>query len=275
MAYDNIGKGRAAAITDADIIRLALDLDMHPAHIEGVAEAESTGFGWWPDGHMKILPEKHQFYKHVAPSKRDEAVRRGLAKRKWVSPANGGYKEFGGSWDKQVESRYGWLTEAMKLDRDGALKSISMGKFQIMGFNYEICGFVSPWHMWNLFLDSEFTQLEAFVNYLHENNLVAKLRNGDWYGVAKGYNGTGQAKTYARIISDAVAALKRGKWRNWDPDKARKGIKAKPAPKEPPKAKREPIPPKPPKAPREPAPKGVWGFIADLIRSIIRSFRRA
>ena len=46
------------------------------------------------------------------------------------------------------------MGEAAHLNRIAALKSASWGKFQLMGFNYKLCGFNS---------------LQAFVNAMYKN----------------------------------------------------------------------------------------------------------
>ena len=113
-----LGKGRAAAITDQDIEALALDIGCHPADLEAVAEVESGGFGWYPDGRIKILFEKHWFWKLLEADRRLEASRRGLARKAWKSPAAGGYKD-----QKSANQRYHLLERAMKMDKEAALKS--------------------------------------------------------------------------------------------------------------------------------------------------------
>src|SRR5690606_19061870 len=88
-----LGKGRAEAITDSDIASLADSLQVHPADLEAIAEVESNGFGWFPDGRMKILFEKHWFYKYLDGTVRTNAMKSGLARKNWISPAKGGYKD--------------------------------------------------------------------------------------------------------------------------------------------------------------------------------------
>ncbi len=56
--------------------------------------------GWLADGRIKILFEKHWFYKQLPDETRTNAMKNGLA----------------------------------------AFGSVSVGKFQIMGFNHKICG---------------------------------------------------------------------------------------------------------------------------------------
>ena len=69
-----LGKGRAAAITDAEMAALADELGCHPADLEAIAKVESSGFGWFKGGRIKILFEKHWFYKFLTGAARSNAV---------------------------------------------------------------------------------------------------------------------------------------------------------------------------------------------------------
>lgn len=46
--------GADLAIEDEDYVRLALELEWHPADIETIAQVESAGFGRFDDGRIKI-----------------------------------------------------------------------------------------------------------------------------------------------------------------------------------------------------------------------------
>lgn len=232
-----LGKGRAAAMTDAEMAALADELVCHPANLEAIAEVESSGFGWFRDGRIKILFEKHWFYKLVDRARRDQAVSAGLARRSWVSPANGGYKD-----QKGAAARYRLLEAAMRLDRDAGLQSISIGRFQIMGFNHEICGFDTVEEMWTAFLDSEKHQLRAFANFLKSKNLVAAVRRGDFATVEEGYNGGGLNGRYARRMKKASDKLRAGKWKGYVPGSLRVEPEPEPEPAPVPAPRPEPKP---------------------------------
>jgi hypothetical protein len=210
-----LGKGRAEALTDADYAALADKIGCHPAVLEAIAVVESGGFGWFPDGRMKILFEKHWFYKLVDESKRAAAVRAGLARKAWISPAKGGYREQG-----SADARYGILARAIALDEEAAFRSISMGRFQIMGFNYAMCGFVSAKHMWTQFLDGEKRQMEALVKFMTNKGLLDALGRRDFAKIEQVYNGGGLNGAYATKMGDAYERLMRGKWRTYIPGRA-------------------------------------------------------
>jgi len=207
-----LGKGRAAAIAPAEVAALADELGCHPADLEAIAEVESGGFGWYRDGRIKILFEKHWFFKLVEAGLRSTALKYGLARKSWVSPSKGGYRD-----QKTPEQRYTILAKAIDLDREAAFASVSIGRFQIMGFNYEICGFVSASAMWVKFLDSERHQLRAFANFLKSKGLVAAIRRRDFAKIEKSYNGGGLGGAYARRMRAESDTLRAGKWKNYRP----------------------------------------------------------
>lgn len=209
---DVLGKGAALAITDSDIAALADELKVHPADLEAIAEVESSGFGWFPDGRIKILFEKHKFYKYIASGKRAEAVRLGLARKEFIKPKDGGYKD-----QPDANSRYAILVEAARLDQFAAFMSISMGRFQIMGFNYKTCGFVSPLEMFNAFCQSEAHQLRAFSAFLKAENLIGAIQRRDFATVEQGYNGGALNGEYASKMLKASNALRNGKWKDYKP----------------------------------------------------------
>jgi hypothetical protein len=205
-----LGQGRAAAIDNNDIAALAIELKCHPADLEAIAEVESNGFGWFPDGRMKILNEKHWFYKLIDPAKRDKAVNAGLARKNWISPKKGGYAD-----QATADQRYAVLKAAIALDEEAAFQSISMGRFQIMGFNYHLCGFTSAKNMWVEFLDDEANQLKAFANFLIGKKLVPAIQAGNFETVETVYNGGGLEGVYAKKMREAAQRLRAGKWRQW------------------------------------------------------------
>ncbi|MCB1484852.1 MAG: N-acetylmuramidase family protein [Hyphomicrobiaceae bacterium] len=250
-----LGKGRAEAITDAHTSQLATELGVHPADIEAIATVESNGFGWFEDGRIKILFEKHWFYKLLSGADRTKAVRQGLARKNWVSPKRGGYKD-----QSNADARYRLLAKAIAINEESALRSISMGRFQIMGFNYGLCGFVSAKHMWERFLDSEVNQLRALAKFLEKKGLVEAMRNRDFRKIETVYNGGGLGGAYARRMKAASDKLRAGKWKGWTPTQK---------PVEPPK----PVPPviaaTPSPEPRPaPAQGGLWALFASILKKL-------
>jgi peptidoglycan hydrolase-like protein with peptidoglycan-binding domain len=145
------------------------------AAIKAVAEVESRGAGFLGDGRPKILFERHKFHKDTGG--RYDATHPGIS-----SGSAGGYGAGGThQWDR--------FDEAAALDKTAAIRSCSWGKFQVMGFNFKVCGFANVEDFYAAMQESEGEHLKAFCNFIAGNNLDGALRNHQWAKVAEGYNG--------------------------------------------------------------------------------------
>jgi N-acetylmuramidase len=157
-------------------------------------EVESRGKGFDHKGRPVILNEPHVFYRNLPRSKRNEAVKKGLAYPKW------GTKPY----LKTQDARYEWLEKAMKIDEEAALKACSWGLTQVLGENYKAGGFDSVQEMVTSFMDDEENHLRATANFLATHNLDDDLRAHRWEAVARGYNGAGYKKNrYDTKMRDA------------------------------------------------------------------------
>lgn len=248
-----LGTGRAEAITDRHIATLADQLGVHPADIEAISEVESNGFGWYPDGRIKILFEKHWFYKLIPTSLRAAAVKAGLARKDWISPAKGGYKE-----QNTPAARYDLLAKAIKYDEEAAYQSISIGRYQIMGFNHAICGFATAKLMFERFVDSEVNQLSAFAAFLKSKNLIPAVKARDFAKIEEVYNGGGLGGEYALKMQKASDRLRAGKWKGYVAGSTRE-------PEEP--AKTEPSP--------EVEPTNLVALISSILAKLFERWKGA
>lgn len=167
-------------LTEADYKKAAEIIGCDVATIKAVAKVESNGGGFNSDSSPKILFEGHWFHR-LTKGKYTNLINRNISYPKWIRKF---YKE----------NQHKRLQKAVLLDRDAALKSASWGKFQIMGFNYDKCGFATIQEFINAMYKSEGAQLNAFVNFIISRNLDDELRNKDWARFAYYYNGTGFAK---------------------------------------------------------------------------------
>ncbi|MDF2232607.1 N-acetylmuramidase domain-containing protein [Albimonas sp. CAU 1670] len=167
--------GEAEPITDdRPYIEAAEALGCELAAVKAVAEVESRGAAFLPDGRPPILFERHIFSRTTRNV--HDAKHSGVS-----NPSPGGYS--GGT------AEYDRLAEAIALDRAAALESASWGKFQIMGFNASTCGFRTVEDFVEAMCASEEAQLDAFVAFVKRNGLDRALRARDWAGFARGYNG--------------------------------------------------------------------------------------
>lgn len=174
--------GAGAGLTEADFQRAAKALNCEVACIKAVSEVESAGGGFYPvSKRPKILFEAHHFSKQTGH--RYDASHPDISSPRWNRALY-----------KKGEAEYERLEKAMKLDRAAALKSASWGRFQLMGFNYELAGFASVDDFVTAMFESEGRQLDAFVNFLKNCNLDRCLREKRWADFAKGYNGPNYAQ---------------------------------------------------------------------------------
>lgn len=181
----------AAAVTADHISKLAKKLgDTTDKRINAVAKVESSGSAYANDGLVKILYERHYFYKFVKrviyfPNSNDQFL---------SNPQYGGYtidfnkNNINDSWEK--------LAYAACIDPDGAFQSISIGKFQVMGSHYKHLGYSHPIDMlWDA-SRNENSHYDMLVGYiLNVANLKAaflKLSTNaeTCRAFAKGYNGS-------------------------------------------------------------------------------------
>jgi hypothetical protein len=202
-------------LSDADFTRAATALGCEVAQIRAVDEVESGG-GWFkdvradilaldgPGGFLdgpnlpKILFEAHHFDRLTGGRFRE------------------GYPNISSAkWNRALyvggEGEYRRLYTAMQLDRAAALKSASVGRYQIMGFNYTLAGFDSVDAFWAAMKTSEGAQLDAFVAFIKASGLLDELRrisnvHADCVPFARGYNGPGYlANNYHVKIAKAHA----------------------------------------------------------------------
>ena len=186
-------------ITDA-----AGKLGVEPCALKAVCEVESNGSGFLPCGRPKILFEGHQFWSQLKKRGLDPAA---LAPRhpdvvypKWDrSKYKGGAKE------------YDRLNEALTIHEEAALCSASWGAFQVMGFNYRLCGYGDVFTFVEAQKRDAAGQLDASCSFMTANNLTRHLKNKDWAAFARGYNGPGYAQNkYDQKLKAAYERCLRG-----------------------------------------------------------------
>jgi hypothetical protein len=110
----------------------------------------------------------------------------------------------GGSQDDE----YAALRLAQDLAGDEpALTSISIGGPQILIANHTRLGYDSAREMYEAFQASEAAQLLGFADFCEhdgaDGDTLQQLRDHDWPGFARRYNGTGQVASYATRLESA------------------------------------------------------------------------
>lgn len=161
-------------LTEADFQRAAKRLKCSVPAIKAVAEVESRGEGFYPDGFPTILFERHKF--------RSFTKGRYNNSHPHLSGDQGGYGKAG-------RNQRNKFSEAFALNPEAAMKSCSWGKFQIMGFNHKVCGYDTVGEFVDAMKESEGKHLDAFVAFVIYNGLDKHLRHLNWASFAEGYNG--------------------------------------------------------------------------------------
>ena len=168
-------------LTEQNFKDTASDLQIEVAVIKAVAEVESRGEGFFSDGRPKILFEAHIFSGKTGH--KYDTSHPNISSRKWNRKL---YK-----WGAKEYDR---LKEAMALDRVAALKSASWGKFQVMGFNAEICGWDDVEKFVVDMYKNEAEHLKSFTGFIKANKLEKYLQSKNWAKFARAYNGPAYAQ---------------------------------------------------------------------------------
>lgn len=160
-----------------------------PAFLKAVTSVESTGSGFFNNGLCTILYERHIFYNQVI---KKFGSRRAMEwaeknpnicyKTRSQSAYLGGTRE----WDR--------LNLAKNLDSECALLSASYGMFQIMGFNYSLCGYDNIGTYVSDMLESERYHLGAVTMFIkNQRGLFRAARDCDFNEFSRLYNGSDYA----------------------------------------------------------------------------------
>lgn len=167
-------------VTDKEIQEVATFLNVSVAAIKAVKDVESSGSGFI-NGVPKILFEPHVFWKELRKRSIDPNTIKGYED---ILYPVWGTKRYG----KESE-QWGRLQKAITLNKDAALSSASWGLFQILGNNWETTKVASLDDFVSNMSESEDKQLELFSIYIKTSHLDDELRNKDWKGFARSYNG--------------------------------------------------------------------------------------
>lgn len=155
------------------------------AAIKAVHEVESGGRnGFLKDGRPIILFEGHIFWNQL--------------RKRGINPEiyqNNNSDILFPKWNRNSykggAAEYERLKKAMIIHKEAALCSASWGMFQIMGFNYQLCGYKSVAEYVEAIRENQNNHLMSFVNFLKNTNLSVYLQRLDWEAFASKYNGPG------------------------------------------------------------------------------------
>jgi hypothetical protein len=185
--------GATTPATPAEISSVAAQLGADSAQVRAVAAVESSGGGFLPSGHPKILFERHWLFRRIGRSLSASSVVGAFL----AASAPGGYTldadrdGINDSWEK--------LMEACAVDPVAAFESCSWGKFQIMGGHWKALGYPDVFRFAYSMVGGEWGHYKALAAFIQANRLAPALRRlgtdpAQNEAFAKGYNGAGFRK---------------------------------------------------------------------------------
>ena len=170
-------------ITDDDFEKAALLLDVETAVLKAVEEVETSGKGGFlSSGRPTILFEGHVFWAQL--KKRKINPEKFLDGNEDIL-----YPKWTKSHYKGGESEYDRLDRARKINKEAADSSASWGMFQVMGYNYKVCGEKSVEDFVKMMSASELHQLLLSIRFIRSGGMLPSLQKKDWVDFARRYNG--------------------------------------------------------------------------------------
>ncbi len=187
--------------------QLSARLGIDPGVALAVLLAESAGEPFGSDGRMIIRFEVHIFQREWQPGDSAQFDRFFRYNRSnliqdhaWRPSPDAPWREFHGNQGAEWEV----FTFARSLDETAAMRSISMGAPQIMGFNHLGIDYPTVQAMFGAFQASARAQIEGLFRFVQNHFLLPAIQQRDFIAFASGYNGPGNAQTYATIIQSKL-----------------------------------------------------------------------
>jgi hypothetical protein len=191
-------------------------VDIEPAAAIAVVCVESGGRAFSSDGRMIIRFENHVFLRQWG-TENEAKFRlhfRFNPDRRWTghefrTKPNGKWHPFHGNQKLEWEV----FLFARSLDPMAAMRSISMGAAQIMGFNFAKVGYDSVAGMFESFQSGLRHQLLGFFDFVKgpgsTSAMLQALQRKSFAGFATLYNGPGQAAEYGERIQQDFESFTR------------------------------------------------------------------
>jgi len=168
--------------TRREIEKAAREAGIEPAALLAIAEVESGGRAFATIAGRKeplIRFEGHYFDRLLDETQRAAARAKGLA-----SPVAGAIKN-----PASQAARWRLLEEAIAIDRDAALQSVSWGIGQVMGSHWTALGYACPEDLAAEARSGVGGQVRLMLRFLAANGLLPVIRAHDWAAFARAYNG--------------------------------------------------------------------------------------
>lgn len=173
-------------LTEEDFIDVARRLGIEVAAVKAVVEIEAgKDMGGFVEPGMPIINfDLTQFNRLAVKHKINLAKYR---KSHAVVFARPNAKAYGG----HQYAQHARLASASTIDRKTAVYATYWGMFQIGGENWKLCGTDSYEDFVDRMSRSERDQLEMFAVFIEKCGYTKYLKNHDWAGFARRYNGPG------------------------------------------------------------------------------------
>lgn len=172
---------RYTHLTEEDFETVARELGVEVAAIKAVVliEAGKEMKGFYAPGVPVVNFDQSMYRSHAAkaPDRRGDKSAKvpsgltGYALREWTQ-----------------------LTNARRVNEQGANMGAFWGMFQIGGFNYKLCGCKDVNEFVRLMSESEFAQLELFARFITNAGMLNDLKAKNWSAFARKYNGASYAR---------------------------------------------------------------------------------
>lgn len=189
-----------------EIITTARRFSADAAAILAIAEVESAGIPFWTVNGKQVPAirfEGHYFHRILNGSKRERAIREGLAHPRAGRIPN----------PRSWAARYALLERAKRIDKDAAIRSCSWGLGQVMGEHYKSFGFKTPQDLVDVAMSGVAGQVELMIRFIDRNGLRPLIEQRNWAAFARAYNGpaykknrydTKMAKAYRRYAGAEI-----------------------------------------------------------------------
>lgn len=197
-------------LTRKDFEAAAQILGCEPEVIQAVTAVEAPRGAFDSKGKLTILFEPHIFWKEIKkkfnyPLSDLQSLQKeypGILSPTWNPALYGKYSEQWTKFQLAASILHGRF-------REQAYRSTSYGAFQILGQNAESIGYKSVYDFYVHQEISEAQQLNDFVKFIKVNGLDDELREKDWAGFARGYNGPQYHKNqYDKKLAQAYKKAK-------------------------------------------------------------------
>jgi hypothetical protein len=202
--YNNYGKY---------LYQVGAENGVSPSLLAAILYVESHGLAFGPDGRMTIRFEACTFYDlwgQYHPQAFADAFQCNSPDDRYrPSVGNGSSTAFFVAYHGSPSEEWNAFELARSLDEDAAVRSISMGLGQIMGFNYDHIGYSSPMEMLTSMSSAAKPQLDGLLVALQYSNAngiscIQRLQSADLVGFADCYNHSGRDQSYAEQLLTAL-----------------------------------------------------------------------